>query len=226
MAKDFLRFVTGPSDVLKALRRISLRSLIALSGLSLASPPAAASVPQGNQAPALAPLIVDRSKKAAKLVLTIPGKAFGGAQHRSHRSHSSHRSSSSGGTAAPVVRTPAPAPAPPPKTTAPPATLAGVAPLMSATEADATTLVTGVVESIDRTNRRFFLKPAGGASRRFAYRDDTSFETPSGGNIRFDEFADMSEGRLPLSTGDKVRVRWRISTDGQTTIAVAVRKTP
>src|SRR5688572_21560345 len=108
MARDFLRFVPRPSNLAKALKKITVGGLFAATGLG--------GTVQAEAVPTVAPAdpdvsLVDRAKKVGKLVLRLPGPASSlVAQHRSHRSHSSHRShyssSSGGGTAA----IPAPAP--------------------------------------------------------------------------------------------------------------------
>lgn len=216
MPRDFLRLVTRPSDIRKALQKITLGSLISATGLGSAGLTVAEGPPAGT--PAETPTIVDRSKKAAKLVLQLPGQlAYAVTEHRSHRSHSSHRShySSSGGTTpAPVVRTP------PPRAAAPVQEL-GV--LASST-------LTGQVESIDKVKRVFVIKQTGpnvieSVRRTFAYRDDTKIETMPGITFRFDEFVESTNGKLPIAIGDKVDIQWRQSTDGKTQIATSVQKT-
>jgi hypothetical protein len=211
--RDFLKLVTRPADLLKALRNMAFGGVVAATGLSAPAAEAGEHTHAGST-PTRNPTIVDRSKKAAKLVLEIPGHGAGlTAQHRSHRSHSSHRShySSAGGTrGAPVVR-----PAPVPKT---PAVAATTIPA-------AVNGIVGEIESIDTVKRVLVIKQTATVKKVFSYRDDTKFETLSGGTIRFDEFADSSGGRLPVVVGDRVQLKWRMSSDGKSQIASAVQKT-
>ncbi len=216
MARDFLRFVPRPVDLLKALRRIAVGSLIASTGFSATSQ-AASTTTVGESAGAT---IVDRSKKVAKLILKLPGTAFSFvAQHRSHRSHSSHRShySGSGGSAAaPVLPPPAPA-VPPVRATpslVPPAAAVAVP----------TNTMTGEVASVDKEKRTFLFKQSETIWRTISYRDDTKFETEAGASIRFDDFAGTRNGQVPIAKGDKVELSWRMSADGRMPIAVIILK--
>lgn len=88
--------------------------------------------------------------------------------------------------------------------------------------------IIGVVESLNLVARTFVLKRSQGAGgvETVAYRDDTKFETALGGSMRFDEFTESSGGKLPLSTGDKVRITWRMSSDGKNLIALTLRTMP
>jgi hypothetical protein len=215
LPKDFLGLLSRPANVLKALRRIALGGVIAAAGL----PTAAGAAPPPNAsagAPAVSPTIVDRSKKAGKLVLRLAGGVASAMtpQHRSHRSHSSHSShrSSSSGTTAPPVRTA------PPVQTAPPASTA------SSLVGSSALLVTGEIETIDRVKRVIVVKQTSATTKSFAFRDDTRFELPSGIAVRFDEFSEANSGKLPIVVGDKVEVLWRTSTDGKTLIATTLKK--
>lgn len=210
MPKDFVGFLSRPGNVLKALRRIALGGVIAAAGLPTAA--GAAAPPSASAgAPAVSPTIVDRSKKAGKLVLRLAGGVASAMtpQHRSHRSHSSHSShrSSSSGTTAPPVRT-----APPTSTAS---SLVGASAL----------LVTGEIETIDRVKRVIVVKQTSTTTKSFAFRDDTRFELPSGIAVRLDEFSEANNGRLPIVVGDRVEVLWRTSTDGKTLIATTLKKT-
>lgn len=86
--------------------------------------------------------------------------------------------------------------------------------------------VVGEIQSIDRTARRFVVKPTAGENRTFSYRDDTKLVMVTGSSIRFDEFGEASGGLLPVSKGDKVTITWRMSANGKDQIADTVQKTP
>jgi hypothetical protein len=73
--------------------------------------------------------------------------------------------------------------------------------------------------------RTFTLKLSTTVRRIFSYRDDTKYESSVGVAFRIDDFADTNDGRIPFSTGEKIQVTWRISTDGKTQIASSVKKT-
>lgn len=211
MPRDFLKLVGRPTDLLKALRRITLGGVIAATGLSASPSAAAPSESSGGPAPSLTPTIVDRSRKAARLVLQLPGTvAFLGAAHRSHRSHSSHRSSSGGGAPAPVV------PQPPPVRTPAEAPITLTEPTTANTAA-------GEVVAIDTNARTIVVKQSATVRKTFSYRDDSKFETALGATFRFDDFADANNGRVPLSIGDKVQIKWRMN--GKTQIVTTVQKT-
>ncbi len=214
MARDFLRFVPRPVDLVKALRRIAFGSLLASTGFGATSQ-AASTTTVGESAGAT---IVDRSKKVAKLILKLPGTASSFvAQHRSHRSHSSHRShySGSGGVAAPVL--PPPTPAVPPVRATP-------SPVPPAAAAVPTNTMTGEVTSVDKEKRTFLFKQSETVWRTISYRDDTKFETEAGASIRFDDFAGTRNGQVPIAKGDKVDLSWRMSADGRMPIAVIISK--
>lgn len=212
MVKDFLRFVPRPADLAKALKKVALGGLMAAAGFG-ASPQAAS--PQAVTE-TVGATIVDRSKKVTKLILRLPGTASNFvAQHRSHRSHSSHYSSSGGGSSAPVVRTPTPTPPPPPPAAAPPA--------RSLVDTSVpTNSGDGEIVSVDLVNRSFSFKIGEGVLRTIGYRDDTKFETEAGASIRFDDFAAVGRGQLPIAKGDKVKLSWRMSADGKMPIAVTI----
>lgn len=211
MARDFLRFVPRPLELGRLLKRVALGGLVASTGLG-AMPEAATPASIESQL-----TIVDRSKKAAKLILQLPGSVSSFvAQHRSHRSHSSHRShysSAGGGSPAPVVRPPATRPAPPVTTAVP-------------TPAVAAVRTSGEILSVDTTNRTFVLKISEAMSRTISYRDDTKFENTTGLSIRFDDFASSTKNLVPISKSDKVELTWRVSGDGRTPIAVTITKKP
>lgn len=87
-------------------------------------------------------------------------------------------------------------------------------------------MVTGTLDSIDRTARTFALKQSNGDTRTFSYRDDTKLVLVTGSSIRFDEFGEASGGLLPVAKGDKVSISWRMSANGKDQIAETVQKTP
>lgn len=223
MAKDFMRFVPKPSSLRRALRSVFIGGVVATTGL-----PASASTTTPIPAETLS--IVDRSRKAAKLVLRLPGTAANlSAQHRSHRSHSSHSShysGSGGGTSAPRVAPP-PVSAP---SSPPPTTLGGTLPLSGAPTGSGSITsvkpIAGEVVSVDRATRTFVFKITGSVSRTIAYRDDTKFETDKGASIRFDDFASAARGQVPISPGDKVELIWQVSVTSPTPTAMTItRKT-
>lgn len=213
MAKDFLRFVPRPVDLAKALKKVAFGGLMAAAGFGAS--PQAASPPAVTQS--VGATIVDRSKKVTKLILRLPGTASAFvAQHRSHRSHSSHYSSSGGGSSAPVVRPPAPAAPPRPPAAAAPPVRSLLDTSVPANSAD------GEIMSVDQVNRSFNFRMGEAVLRTIGYRDDTKFETEAGASIRFDDFAAVGRGQLPIAKGDKVKLSWRMSADGKTPIAVTI----
>lgn len=215
--RDFLSFVRRPTDLLKALQQITVGGAIVTTGASTVPAPAAAAEAPGSTTPdGLAPTIVDRSRKAAKVLLQIPGStALLRAEHRSHRSHSSHRShfSSSGGGGS----APRPAPSTPPPTPEAPSTL-------GLTDTASNYWFSGEIVSVDRAARTISIRQNATGTTDFAYRDDTRFETTVGVAIRFDDYADSNRGRLPVDTRDKVEFRWRTAPDGKSILSM-VRKT-
>lgn len=228
--KDFLSFVRRPKDLLKNLRRITVGGLIAAAGSGVGTPTSATELPRPVTPEATSPTIVDRSRKAAKLVLQLPGTmGFMRAEHRSHRSHSSHRShfsGSGGGASAPA---PAPTPAPAPPRTPPVREAPGTASAVDlTTPASLANAVAGEVVGINIDTRTITLRatPTSTTRRTFTYRDDSKFQATLGVTFRFDDFADANGGRLPISTGDKVEVQWRTSPDGKTQIISTVQRKP
>ncbi|MFA5907922.1 MAG: hypothetical protein WC815_04010 [Vicinamibacterales bacterium] len=222
MPKYFRQLTSRPFSLISALKRIAVSGLIASAGLS-ATPQAAATASVVDST--IAPSIVDRSRKIAKLILKLPGTAASFvAQHRSHRSHSSHRSHYSGsGGGGGAVAAPAPVPVAPPVRAVPPPP--PVTPSTSlAAVAVPTNTVTGEVVSIDAQKRLFVFKQSKNVSRTIGYRDDTKYETEAGASIRFDDFSGASNGQLPIVKGDKVELSWRMSADGRMPIAVTVLK--
>jgi hypothetical protein len=168
------------------------------------------------------PTIVDRSWKAAKLLLQLPGTAgvLVNTNHRSHRSHSSHQShysGSSGGTA-----TPAPKPTPPRPAEAPPSGSATTLDL----SASAANAVTGEVLSVDLATRTIAIRDSASNRVTFSYRDDSKFDSPAGVSVRFDDYASANSGRVPIALRDKVRLTWRMATDGKTRVLSTISKTP
>jgi hypothetical protein len=215
--KDFLSLIRRPADLLKALRRITVGGVIATAGVST-GPSVVAAGPQGSEpVQGLTPTIVDRSRKAPKLVLHLPGTtAYVGTEHRSHRSHSSHRShySSSGGGGSSAPAPPAPRPSAPATSAA------------SVLDVEAKNSVSGEVVAIDTSARTITIRDSIPRRTTFGYRDDTKFEAGLGVTVRFDDFAEAKDGRLPVSIGDKVQIAWRTSPDGKTQIVSRIKKTP
>ncbi len=207
MARDFMKMFGHPVSLARALRKLTLGSVIAVTGLPVATPAAGPNETPLEGAPSAGATIVNRSKKAGKLILQLPGStAYVSTEHRSHRSHSSHRShySSVGGTT-----TTAPRPTPPP--TSPNTVVAANA-------------VSGEIETIDKVRRTFVVKLASGVKRTFGFRDDTKHTTNAGVTFRFDELSNAADAPLPISIGDKVKVQWRVATDGSH-IATTIRQT-
>lgn len=235
MVKDFLLLVARPAGLLVSLRRITVGGLLAAAGLSGTQAAARPSAP-ASEPPAVQPAtIVDRSRKRPALLLRLPSHAVSfSAQHRSHRSHSSHRSSSSGGGVAAPVAPRRTEPAPAPRTANPlvgqPSTPTAPSPAPSAVEQPSTNssvTFSGVIEAIDRQRRTITIRePGTGATRVFAYRDDSKLQTVTGSSIRFDEFEEMSAGQFPVATSDKVQVAWRTSADGRTSVVSTLMKIP
>jgi hypothetical protein len=218
--RDFLSLLSRPADLLKALRKIAIGSVIATTGVS-ATPPTAAAAESPGKVPAqgLTPTIVDRSRKAAKLVLQLPGTTgFLNAEHRSHRSHSSHRShySSSGGGGTPSPPTTRPRTTPTPES---PSTL-------DLNDPTAVRTLSGVVVGVDRLSRTITVRDTANLASVFAYRDDSKVETSVGVTVRFDDFADANPGQFPVALRDKVRMTWRTSPDGNARIVNTIKKTP
>ena len=224
MPKDFLSLVRRSSDLVRALRKITVGSAIAATGVSATPSPATAAQLPGTLTPqGLTPIIVDRARKAGKLVLQLPGAttAYLRAEHRSHRSHSSHRShfSSSGGGSAP-------APAPPVTRTPPPVRTAPGESTLDLTEPAPANAITGEIVAIDADARTVTIRQSATMRATFAYRDDSKFETSLGVGVRFDDFASANDGRLPITMRDKVQITWRTAPDGKTQIVTSAKKVP
>jgi hypothetical protein len=113
---------------------------------------------------------------------------------------------------------PAPAPSTPPIRPAPAATLD--------LEAAATKATTGEVLAINRELRTVEIRQSPTVRTTFAYRDDSKFETAIGVTIRFDDFSDANNGRLPVALREKVEITWRMSQDGKTRLITSVKKVP
>jgi hypothetical protein len=208
VSKDFLGFLSRPLNLRTALRRIVFGGVVVAAGLPLPASAASSTQNVATRSPYFSPTIVDRSRKAGKLVLQLVGGFSNSmtAQHRSHRSHSSHRSSSSGTTARPVAP-------PPPSTSA-----------LGVVGARGASSVIGEITTIDRVRRIITVKQSATITKSYAFRDDTKFETTPGIAVRFDEFSEANNGRLPVVTGDRVQVLWRTATDGKTSIATTLKK--
>ena len=221
MHRDFLSFVRRPADLLKALQRITVGGVIAATGVSV--PPSTATAAELSiTSEGQTPTIVDRARKATKLVLQLPGTAANlSAAHRSHRSHSSHRShfsSSGGGTV--------PAPTPPVTRTPPPVRTTPGATTLDLAEPIPANAVTGEVVAIDTDARTFTIRESVSVRSTFAYRDDSKFETALGVGVRFDDFAGANDGRLPIAIRERVQITWRTAPAGRTQIVTSVKKVP
>ena len=215
MKRDLLDLVRRPKRFVQRLRAFALGSALASVGL-LSAPPAVASVvpTSSTTEPLLGSVIVNRTKKAAKLVLKLPGSvgaAF--AAHSSHRSHSSHSSHSShySGTSGVVRRPSSPAPAPAPVASPPPAP----APLLSALGANT---ITGKFQRFDRVNRTLHINDAIGTAFEFSWRDDTTIP----GGQRIDEYLE-AHATHPFSAGQALTLVWKPSTDGKKRVLVSIR---
>jgi len=93
MKRDFLAAWSNPQGLLKQLRKMTLGAAIAAVGFVSGSAASAAPVDVNSEG-SVRPVIVEKSKKAPKLLLKLAthGKTLGSASHRSHSSHSSHSS--------------------------------------------------------------------------------------------------------------------------------------
>lgn len=212
-----------PGRLLRTLHQIAVGGVIAATGTAVAPSTGEASEAAKSESPSasVTASVVDRSRKGVKLLLRLPGQVgLVGAAHRSHSSHRSHVSSSGGGAPAPR-----PAPAPPaarPQPTRPAPDSAGTLGL-AALPATATA-VSGEVVAIDTDLRTITIKPTATTRTTFGYRDDSKFQTALGVAVRFDDFSDANNGRLPIAAGDKVEIQWRTSGD-RTQIISTVQKT-
>lgn len=225
--KDFLTLVRRPTDLIRSLRRIAVGGMIAAAGTGAATPASAATELPATP-PAISPNIVDRSKKAAKFVLQLPGSVgFLGAEHRSHRSHSSHRShySSAGGGASAPAPAPRPAPTPAPRP-APVREAAAAATVLDLTQAEANTITAEIVTVASALRTVTVRQTATSPRMTFGFRDDTTFQTTPGLSVRFDDFAEANSGRLPIKAGDKVEFQWRTSADGKAQIITTILRKP
>lgn len=212
MKRDFLDLVGRPQRLLRRLRSLAFGSAIAALGLSatqsvLGAEPGGATPTE----PVLSATIVDRSKKAAKLILRLRGHigtAF--ASHSSHRSHSSHSSHSShySGTSG-TVRSP--------RTPSAPVTTPAPSPTPLATLPSNDT-ITGKFQSFDRARRTLKIHDAIGTPFEFSWRDDTLVA----GGQRLDEYLESHPGH-PWTVGQSLSVTWKPSADGKKRVLVSVR---
>jgi hypothetical protein len=85
--------------------------------------------------------------------------------------------------------------------------------------------VSGEVVSIDTDARTITIRESSTVRTIFAYRDDSKFEGTVGVPVRFDDYADANQGRLPVTNRDKVQITWRTSPDGNTRIVNTIKKT-
>jgi len=101
MKRDFLAAFAKPAKLLQQLRKLTVGSAIAAVAL-VSGVPASASTSTTTSQETAKPVIVERSRKAPKLLLKLgsAGRSLssGFAQHTSHASHSSHSSHSSHGS--------------------------------------------------------------------------------------------------------------------------------
>lgn len=226
MKRELTDLLRRPQDLVFKLRSTLFGGTVAALGL-LGNSSAEANLLSAPSKGALwlPAVIVDRSRKTAKLVLHFPGRVRESmAQHRSHSSHSSHRSHSSHSSHySGSVSTPAPPPPPAPlplvaprKETFPPTAIVGVLAAFDAT-----------VESIDRKAKSFVVKSISVKSLySLQYRDDTTYETRDGVANRLDEIQEQKPDSLPFAVGDKVRISWKLSSSKKKTIAVTVTQLP
>ena len=212
MKRELTDLLRRPKDLGLTLRNTILSGALAALGLSSGSSGVAGELSNpSNEALWLPPAVVNRSKKTAKLMLHLPGRAMVIAGHVSHSSHSSHVSHYSGSTAP----TPQPqTPAPPRTETLPPASVSETATFLDAT-----------VESIDRKTKSFVVKSIS-AKKSFVlqYRDDTTCELQGGVSSRLDEFQEAYADSLPFAVGDRLRISWKLSGSKKKTIAVSIAR--
>jgi hypothetical protein len=213
-ALDWRRLLPAAGRTTIRLRQLLLGGALAGVGL-LAVPKAQGAETRDTLMVSTPPsTISERGKRAARLVLTLPGVARNLlTQHRSHSSHSSHRShsshySGSGGSSSGAVLPVAPS--------TPAATAAR--PLSSELEPNT---VVGIVEKIDRIKRTFSLKTAAG-SRDFSFRDDTQFEIVAGVAVRLDEYAEAHPTSFPIAEKERVRITWRVGATALSQVATRV----
>ncbi len=203
------RKLLPPTSGGERIRRLLTGGAIAALGLFGLNQPAESSV--AAPAPTASPALLERGKKTAKLVLTLPGRVSGlVGQHRSHSSHSSHSShtshySGSGGTSSsttPIV----------------PRTSASTVASTPALEPD---VATGLVEKIDREKRTFSLKTVTGIMT-YVVRDDTIIEIAAGVTVRLDDYLENHPRSFPFSEQERVRVKWRIAPYSEKLVATNV----
>jgi hypothetical protein len=203
----------NPGPLLKNLRTALAGAAVTALGLFSSQPVNAATFTQS--APIPASTIMDRSRKAAKLVLSLPGHAFSlAAQHRSHASHASHSSHVSGASAPAAPRDPAPAaPVTQPTVTTP-------ADNSDSSAATISSFIVGKITKVDPVRRTVTIQESeASATREFSYRDNTTFYSVTG---VAQSLADVNE-RLPFKVADKVRVTWK-STGNRIYIATEIRQ--
>jgi hypothetical protein len=216
MVRDFLETLAGSSRLLERVRRIVVGGAVA--GLGVIGAPSIAAHPadtaSGQVTPT--PTIVDRSRKAAKLILRLPAHFTSlVAQHRSHASHSSHRSHSShfsgtSGTASGSAGTTSP----------PPSTSAAATPLAELMPNQ----VSGKFVSFDAKQKLFRVRDSSGTLREFTLRDDTALTVASGlPASRIDEYLETHATGLPFRTGQDVVVTWKTSADSTKRVATFIR---
>ena len=92
MKRQLADLLPRSRDLLRRTQKVLAGAALAAYGMVGISAAPPSQVPSPSPASVATPTIVDRSKKAAKLVLTLPGKALNHLLLQ-HRSHSSHRSS-------------------------------------------------------------------------------------------------------------------------------------
>jgi hypothetical protein len=221
-SRSVLEIVSSSSlSLLSRARRLLLGSSLASLGIVGFSPvPAAATptvTPEAGAATAIT--ISERYKKPGKLILSLRHAVsrFAPASHKSHSSHSSHRShySSSGGgggggggtstPAQPLYSAPTPQPEPSPS------------PDTNRSEIAIT------VSAVDRTRRSIAGTDEYGTHYEFFYRDDTQVQATAG-LVRLDEYLEGNPS-VPFTTGQKVRVTWKASTDKKRRMATRVMVT-
>ena len=214
LRRDILRFLPRPGRWLNR----SLLGVIAGIGMTGTTTPSLAAEPASEPTPAPSTTIVNRSKKVAKLVLRLPSTSSAlVAQHGSHSSHKSHVSGSGGST-------PAPRPAPV-EGAGPPAAAAG---LLAPPPVAEVHYFDGDVESLDPVARTFVVKDRGTSKTYvFSYRDDTTFVgAATGAATRFDDYADIHSGHVPVAPKDHVRVTWKMGADAAKVIATSLAALP
>jgi hypothetical protein len=222
MKRDLLNFVPRPTNLLRRLKALAVGSALTSVGLFGVSP--ASATPTDPVQSTLAPTIVDRSKKTAKLVLRLPGRIGSYMmQHRSHSSHSSHASHASHAShysgSSGVVAPPAP-----PRPAAPAPVVAPPVPLTAIAQADATeNIMSGLrFDSFDRVNRVVKVKDAVGTVTEFVWRDDTKVGSAVS-SYRMDEYLESHFNNHPWQSGQQLTIMWKPSADGKKRVATSIR---